>query len=370
MDYKDIELKYIRVDDLFLDKENPRLPKSFQKSATTEEDIIDYMLLEASTIELMLSIKSNGFFVGEQLLVVENDDKSTYTVVEGNRRLSAVKLLHNRLLATAKKNTLAVLMQEEGKEPPTELPCLVFPTRQDILKHVGFKHITGIQSWKLLEKARYVYEQKNIQFSNKSIDEAAVALAKIMGSKKNYIKRLIVGFEIYKIIEDEKFYNIPNLDDTGFHFNYISDSLRFNNISSNLGIDLSADNPIENLNINYIKDWTNIFFKPFNGNRPRLIGDSEHLSKYNKVLGDNKALKAFNNGVSIEQALDIAGETDDNFEDYIKEAIRYLGLSFEISLDVKKTYKGFYEDAKQINTLIREINRIRKDKDDDDEFGL
>lgn len=369
MEYQDIRIKYIKVEKLLLDKENPRLPKSFQKASITEEDIIDYMLLEASTIELMLSIKTNGFFIGEQLLVVKNED-DTYTVVEGNRRLTAVKLLHNYKLAKAKKNTLALLMEEEGKKPPYILPCIEFPSRQDILKHIGFKHITGIKSWKLLEKARYVSEQRRIQFQDKTIDEAATELAKIMGSKKSYIKRLIVGFEIYKVIEDEKFYNIPNLDDTEFYFNYISDSLRFGNISSNFGVDLNAENPVENLDYNYIKEWTILFNAPYNGKPRRLIGDSKHLHQYNKILGDSKALEAFKAGVSIEQALDIAGETDENFEKYIKEVLRYLDMAFNISRKVKKTYDGFYEDAKNVNSFIKDINRIRKDKDEEDEFRL
>jgi hypothetical protein len=48
------------------------------------------MLLDASLIELMLAIGENGYFPGEQLLVVFDPSDSKYRVVEGNRRLSPV----------------------------------------------------------------------------------------------------------------------------------------------------------------------------------------------------------------------------------------------------------------------------------------
>jgi hypothetical protein len=50
----DIIPKRIPVDDLFLDKENPRLPKSM--SSKTEQEIINYFLSDASLLELMLAI--------------------------------------------------------------------------------------------------------------------------------------------------------------------------------------------------------------------------------------------------------------------------------------------------------------------------
>jgi hypothetical protein len=51
------------------------------------------MLEDESIIELMLAIGQHDFFVGEALLVVKNGDG--FTVVEGNRRLTSLKLLSN-----------------------------------------------------------------------------------------------------------------------------------------------------------------------------------------------------------------------------------------------------------------------------------
>ena len=87
------EIRYVGIENLRLDLENPRLPKSKQKKS--DEVVIEYLLLEAATLELMESIGENDYFVGEMLLVIpDNEDEQKYIVIEGNRRLTAVLLLN------------------------------------------------------------------------------------------------------------------------------------------------------------------------------------------------------------------------------------------------------------------------------------
>jgi hypothetical protein len=65
------------------------------------------LLEDESIIELMLAIGQHDFFVGEALLVVKNGDG--FTVVEGNRRLTSLKLLSNPSLATIRVNKVKLL---------------------------------------------------------------------------------------------------------------------------------------------------------------------------------------------------------------------------------------------------------------------
>jgi hypothetical protein len=211
------------------------------------------MLLDAATLELMQAIGENDFFAGEQLLVVrDNLSPDRYTVIEGNRRLTAVKLLNDPSLATV-KSSLANRVFEESKFNPQEIPCLIFSEKESIIKYLGFRHITGIKSWRLLEKARYLYSLwhetlKELEFLNASRE-----LAKMIGSRKDYVERLITGFEVYKVIEDNKFFKIKGLDDTNFYFNYISDSLNRPNIREFLGVKLDSQDPAKTLNYNNLK---------------------------------------------------------------------------------------------------------------------
>lgn len=55
-------IEFIALEKLQLDNNNPRLPSLYQDA--TEDKIIQWMLSDASIIELMLAIGQNGFFIG------------------------------------------------------------------------------------------------------------------------------------------------------------------------------------------------------------------------------------------------------------------------------------------------------------------
>src|SRR5690606_28260269 len=104
--------------------------------------------------------------------------------------------------------------------------------------------------WKLLEKARYLFDLWQSQYSNLSLNEASRELAKSIGSRKEYVKRILIGYQIFYKIEDEAFYKIPGLDDTTFYFNYIADSLNKIHIADYLGINMKEVDNINEIEIN------------------------------------------------------------------------------------------------------------------------
>lgn len=69
----------VDLDRLKLDSKNPRLPLKLRDA--TNRQVVDWMLSDASLIELMMAIGTNGFFPGEPLLVAEEGGK--LVVIEG-----------------------------------------------------------------------------------------------------------------------------------------------------------------------------------------------------------------------------------------------------------------------------------------------
>lgn len=55
-------IQFIPLEKLELDKANPRLPSKFKRGNLTKSDIVNWMLGDASIIELMLAIGNSGFF--------------------------------------------------------------------------------------------------------------------------------------------------------------------------------------------------------------------------------------------------------------------------------------------------------------------
>lgn len=361
------QFEYIKIEDLELDAHNPRLPKS--KQGKDQSVIIEYLLLEAATVELMESIGENDFFAGEMLLVIHDEqNKGKYIVVEGNRRLTAVLLLNNPQLASVKKLATKEV-SENAKHKPTELPCLVFKNRNDIQQFLGFVHITGKKSWRLLEKARYLHELRySERFNSLSFSQASKEIARIIGSKSPYVRKMLISYSLYEIVEDEKFYQIDGLSDSTFYLNYFTDGLQKENIKSYLNVNIDAEAPLDNIDCEHLKDLCGWWFRKSEG-VSRVIGDSEGMKMLNEVLGNNHALQAFKNGATIYEAYELTNDLDSQFERKIKEAYRSIEQADRLSNKVKFFYTDLYEDLKAIRVIAKKINDFKSKREEDgDEF--
>lgn len=79
---------------LNFDRNNPRFPPKIAQGPV--EDLLQRFVRDERLLEIIESIGNHGYFPGEPLLVVP-EAGSDYRVVEGNRRLAALKLLVGEL---------------------------------------------------------------------------------------------------------------------------------------------------------------------------------------------------------------------------------------------------------------------------------
>ena len=363
--------KYLNLNQLKLDPNNPRLPKSFRSQLPTEKQLIEYMLEDESIIELMLSIGQNDFFEGEQLLVV-NDADNTYRVIEGNRRLTALKLLNNPELSSVFKSKIGKVI-EETTERPTEIPCFIFDDEDEIHKRIGFRHITGVKEWRLLERARYLNNVWKTNYSHLNINQSARVLAKNVGSTSDYIGRVLLAYELYEILEDSNFYKITGLDDdSSFYLNYYVDTLQNSRykIQEWIGIEKGSDDPLRKLKLNdeNFKNLNQAWFEKNEQNRSRLLGNSHDLNAINKILHIPEATKAFfEDKVSLIRSLELAGEKDERFEESLIKALKALEDANNLVHKVKNFYSNWQDDISSIQLLTKTIKIIAEEKSGYDE---
>lgn len=355
----------INYKNLVLDPYNPRIPKS--KHNLSEREIIDFLLLEAATLELMQAIGENDFFRGEQLLVIADQDNK-YKVLEGNRRLVSVKLLNEPELASVKKVSVQQVYNE-AKYHPQDIPCLIFEDEGEVRKYLGFRHITGIKPWGLTEKSRYLYQLYSDLFREQGLDIASRELAKMIGSRKDYVKRVIIAYELYKIVEDEGFYKIKDLDDTTFYVGYLVDSLNKSNISGFIGVDMSLSNPLEKLNRSNLKELIFWFFEKNDQNKTRVKGKSDDLNKLNAILGKTIACEAFAEGKDLERAFELTEDIEAIFYKDIQNSLHSLEQADAIVLRVENFYIALEEDLLQIRKLTSKIKQVKDEQRKKDEFG-
>ncbi len=87
----------LKVSDLAFDYKNPRLTEFNLTPTTSEAEVVRVLWETMDVKELVMSIAASGFFQHEPIIVAHEDGQNV--VIEGNRRLAAVKVLLDPQLA-------------------------------------------------------------------------------------------------------------------------------------------------------------------------------------------------------------------------------------------------------------------------------
>lgn len=362
MSHQNIEM--INVDQILLDTSNPRLPNSFKNKRISQDDIINWMLEDASIIELMLAIGQSGFFVGESILVVKENE--CFVAIEGNRRLTSVKLLSKPDIARIHKKRIEKVI-DESEYRPVQIPCIVFESRDKINKYLGFRHVTGVKSWGILQKARYLNQLCNELGSGVSFLDKCRQLAKSIGSKSDYVKRLLIAFKVYEVVEDNAFYKINGLDETTIFFNYYSDSLDRENIRKFIQLEVDYNGDIEKVDERNLEELTKWFFEKNHQNKSRIIGDSKNLTMLDKVLGDSAAFEYFRNGSSsLSEAFNLISLNADDFFSEIDSALLSIKRANNMIHNIDTDLDSVCVKLKEISRITKGLNVIIESRKDDE----
>ena len=143
---KNYVTKEVKLDDLVLDKENPRFAELYNGSSI-ESDIVEYLLFTEAAEDLTKAIiEANEFYDDRPLWVYEVNGK--YIVKDGNRRCAAVKALQ-----TPNKYNLGLPRFEIEK-----LPVLEYYNLSDLEKRIRLEHTSNLfKKWGRIAKAIEVY---------------------------------------------------------------------------------------------------------------------------------------------------------------------------------------------------------------------
>lgn len=364
MNIKKEEIKFIPVDKLKLDPENPRLPSNIGR---TQKEMIQYLADSTSLSELMSAISENGYFPGEPVVAIPDDSDDDYIVVEGNRRLSAVKILNDYKILDSYSQTIEKL--SENSEYIDSIPVVIKNTRDEILPYLGYRHITGVKQWEPLAKARYIRQLYDRSQADNNSDKYT-EIAQSIGSRSNYIRRNLEALAVYDEIESQDFYGIEGLDEQSLKFSILSTALADNNIAQFVGLRTDSNDSIENissLKSSAIRELTKWLFKKENG--ATRIGESRNLRKLSAVVNNDKALLSFRNGSNLEISYRLTSAANDDFAQLLSEAENSLvqALSLLSTIDYSEP---MYDLAKQISKHIKTIGKNLKDKrnGEDDDF--
>jgi len=153
-----VEKQTIHIDQLLLDLDNSRYP---DQPESQQDALYKMIQLQGDKlVKLAKDIIKHGLDPSERVLVLKEDDDA-FTVVEGNRRLTTLKLLHDPELVAENKTTKKIkALLEASPSIPEEFDCVVFAEESEYehwidLKHAGQSSGAGRVNWTGQETDRY-----------------------------------------------------------------------------------------------------------------------------------------------------------------------------------------------------------------------
>lgn len=316
------EYHQVPLDELHFDPENPRLRESIDAQDLSQ--VLKFMLEDAGLLDLMGSIALQGFFPGEPLLVAPDARDSRLIVVEGNRRFASVLLLTNPGLAPTRKKAVIEAAAQATSHDLATVPCLLFADRDAILGHLGYRHVTGIKEWEPLAKARFLYQRfKTLEGTD---GERFKLLARSIGSRADYVGRLLTAHQLYVRMDNNNFYDLEGVDSDTIEFSLISSVLAYNSITLYLGLQSSQDLELETLDDGRLHFLTQFVFQRIDGHT--ALGESRNIRVLADVLDVPRAREALESGTSLSAAATLAGAGADAFRSFVASAKESLDLAF------------------------------------------
>lgn len=350
----------ITTDQLNFDPENPRFYRL--NNHTSEASVIEDMFDEEGVADLMMSIGQKGYFAGEPLLVVRENGQ--LIVVEGNRRLAAVKLL-NKEIAPPVRRKLSVdqILSEIAVEAPLELPCIEYPTRREVIRYLGYRHITGIKEWDSLSKAKYLATIRDEFYKDLPMIEQMNVLAKDIGSRSDYVAQLLAALNLYTQAEEGQFFNL-SMAAKDVTFSYITTALGYKNITDWLGLAGKNDINSVHLNVENLKSlfgW--LFVKDQQGRT--VIGESRNLSQMAAIVANDEAVIVLKETLKLDDAYLFSDGPDEALNNALEAALSKVETAWSLLVKTEHNTQTHLSLAEKLAGTTRDIrNHLRSKLED------
>ena len=190
----------VPTDLLDFDPNNPRLAENGTK-CPTESQIILALADTADLSEVVESIASNGYIDIEPIIAQKIGDR--WRVLEGNRRLAAIRILQKPALAKGTGISVPEI-SAENLATLEKVTVYAVASPDQARDFIGFKHINGPHKWDAIAKARFAadwYRRESGQ--GITID----TIARRLGDRHDTVIRLVNGMFVLDQAEEAKVYD-------------------------------------------------------------------------------------------------------------------------------------------------------------------
>ena len=355
-----VTVRDVAVESLKLDAKNPRLPERVRGSSQSE--IIAYLYERAVLDEIAQSYMDHGYFQNEPLIVVA-DRVVGHVVIEGNRRLAALKILHGAPEADGLEFTVDA--PREKVERLKTVPCFFASNREEVSAYIGFRHIGGIKTWEPEAKARHILSEVR-QLVNKDSQDPFRELGRRIGSNTQGVRNSYLAIRILEFAREEFRLDVNTLQEERFgvwlrcmnsadirrHIG-LGRGRTYEEIESALS-DMHGERLAE-----VIGDLTS---KP--GKRQSVLGDSRNVTVYGRVLASKEAYSTLRSTNDLGLARKVIDDLDTASRTWrLVEEVKLL-MSAVHRAEVTEELRGAADELYALTRSLQAITKGRSKSED------
>lgn len=176
--------KRLSVASLHLDAKNPRLGR--ETSARAPREIVQYLFEHDKALEVAQSIATRGYFPNEPLLAIQEGDR--VVVVEGNRRLAALKALREPGLLSGPMQRTVERLSRQIEDPGdiASVPVTIAPSRRATDRQIAGRHVgTPVLAWQAENRASFILDKLAEGYTNEQLrDQLGFTLPDIQAARQ------------------------------------------------------------------------------------------------------------------------------------------------------------------------------------------
>ena len=345
---------------LHFDLKNPRTP---DHEFTKEDEVLAYLIKHADVDELVTSMQSSNWVDFEPLIV----QRSNNTVLEGNRRLAALRLL----TCPAVRERLGYKLPNDGSVPrlPEEVRVRWVDDRAEARSFIAFKHINGPFKWDALAKAKYaaIWLDEG---------EQVTKVAKQIGDTHNTVLRLVNGWRVLEQATKNGF-DVDDITARRFNFSHLYTALARPTTRTFLSLPEEPNsqlpkNPVPQENTKQLEELMGWLFGQTKQSRQHVIkSQNPDLNRLVKVLGNNRARAVLVSTKDFARAVELVEPGSSRFEESLAGAAsmaeKALGLVSHYDPPEQPT---LMDTVKGLATTVRDLRDLMRKKSADGDDDL
>jgi len=348
--FESAKIESLPVGELNFDRQNPRLVGYGIRPNTPDDEVIKILWQEMAVDEVAMSVVASGYWPQEPLIVTKEGGK--WVVIEGNRRLAAVRALLEPKVAQAVGTELGAQLKPVVKATLENLP-VIKSTREDSWRYLGFRHVNGPARWSSYAKAEY------IRFVHEKYKVPLEEIASQIGDRHRTVRRLYRALMVLQQAGKAKVYSVDDRTKKNLPFSHLYTALDYEGFQDFLKLkseEEETESPVpkeRQPQLGQVLVW--LFGNKKDGKPAVVEKQNPDVRRLDKVLRSEEASRALERGSSLYDAFVLADPAKDRLRAHLLDAKSKLQAALGV---VSEGFDGEEDIVKTAGTVATLADKV------------